>query len=115
MDARSLLRVFYSILNTPDPADPEADPKKKRRLLPRFRFHDLRHSAATLLLVQGVHPKTVQELLGHSRFATTMDTYSHVIDIVRTDAADKMDQLFLPTPEPVAQVVAQAPARERVN
>ena len=115
MDARSLLRVFYAILNTPDPADPEADRKKKRRLLPRFRFHDLRHSAATLLLVQGVHPKTVQELLGHSRIATTMDVYSHVIDIVRTDAADKMDQLFLPTPDPVAQVVAQVPAVKRVN
>jgi integrase len=62
-------------------------------------------------LVQGVHAKTVQELLGHSRIATTMDTYSHVIDIVRTDAADKMDQLFLPTPDPVAQL----PDGKRVN
>lgn len=114
IDPRSLLRVFYGILATPDPADPEPDLKKKRRLLPRFRFHDLRHSAATLLLVQGVHPRTVQELLGHSRIATTMDTYSHVIDQVKREAADKMDALFLPA-GPVAQAVAQVSQSTEAN
>jgi integrase len=48
--------------------------------LPRsVRFHDLRHTAATLLLGRGVHPKLVQELLGHSSIAITLDRYSHWI------------------------------------
>ena len=62
--------------------------------LPQRRFHDLRHSCATLLLVQGVSPKVVQELLGHSDIAMTMNTYSHVIPEVRRDAADRMDDLI---------------------
>ena len=47
--------------------------------LPNIRFHDLRHSAATMLLGMGVHPKVVQELLGHSNISMTLDTYSHVL------------------------------------
>jgi integrase len=47
--------------------------------LPHMRFHDLRHTCATLLLSRGVHPKFVQELLGHATIAITLDTYSHVI------------------------------------
>src|SRR5215212_10030441 len=45
--------------------------------LPEIRFHDLRHTCATLLLGRGVHPKLVQELLGHANIAMTLDTYSH--------------------------------------
>jgi integrase len=44
-----------------------------------MRFHDLRHTCATLLLSRGVHPKFVQELLGHATIAITLDTYSHVM------------------------------------
>ena len=44
-----------------------------------LHFHDLRHSAATRLLIQGVHPKVVQERLGHSSITVTLDTYSHLI------------------------------------
>jgi integrase len=44
-----------------------------------IRFHDLRHTCATLLLGRSVHPKFVQELLGHANIAITLDTYSHVI------------------------------------
>ena len=47
--------------------------------LPHMRFHDLRHTCATLLLSRGVHPKFVQELLGHATIAITLDTYSHVM------------------------------------
>ena len=62
--------------------------------LPDIRFHDLRHSAATLLLSQNVHPKKVQELLGHSQISITMDTYSHVLPGMHDEAADQMDRLF---------------------
>src|ERR1700716_1176789 len=47
--------------------------------LPQRRFHDLRHSCATLLLVQGVSPRVVMEVLGHSEVGMTLNTYSHVI------------------------------------
>jgi integrase len=62
--------------------------------LPKIRFHDLRHTAATLLLKENVHPKVVQEMLGHSSIALTLDTYSHVLPGVGKKAADKMDELF---------------------
>jgi integrase len=59
--------------------------------LPHFRFHDLRHTCATLLLTKGVHPKIVQELLGHSSIEITLDTYSHVLPSMGDKAADAMD------------------------
>ena len=46
-----------------------------------YRFHNLRHTCASLLLPQGVHPKLVQALLGHADIDTTLDTYSHVLQI----------------------------------
>ena len=69
------------------------DPLREKAGLPKVRFHDLRHTAATLLLVQDVHPKVVQERLGHSRIAITLDTYSHVLPTMQRDAADKLDAL----------------------
>ena len=62
--------------------------------LPVIRFHDLRHSAATLLLEEGIHPKVVQELLGHSTITLTLDTYSHVTATMHDQAATTMDRLF---------------------
>lgn len=62
--------------------------------LPDIRFHDLRHSTATLLLSEGVHPKVVQEILGHSEISMTMDTYSHVLPTMQKDAMSKLDNLF---------------------
>jgi integrase len=62
--------------------------------LERIRFHDLRHSAATILLTLGVHPKVVQELLGHSTIRMTMDTYSHVLPSIQADAIDRLGSLF---------------------
>jgi integrase len=54
-------------------------PLLKRANLPDICFHDLRHTCATLLLLQGTHPKLVQELLGHATIAMTLDTYSHFL------------------------------------
>jgi integrase len=55
------------------------------------RFHDLRHSHATQLLHQGIHPKVVSERLGHSIIAITLDTYSHVLPGIQEEAASKLD------------------------
>lgn len=62
--------------------------------LPHLRFHDLRHSAATLLLSMGVHVKVVQEILGHSTITMTADTYSHVLPSMQEDAMGKWDDEF---------------------
>ncbi|HXG90548.1 MAG TPA: tyrosine-type recombinase/integrase [Vicinamibacterales bacterium] len=59
--------------------------------LPVVRFHDLRHTAATLLLTQGVDPRTIMETLGHSQISLTMNTYSHVLPALQAEAAAKMD------------------------
>jgi integrase len=68
--------------------------------LPAIRFHDLRHSAATLLLMQGVHPKVVQERLGHATIGVTMDTYSHVLPSMQQDAASKLEAFLADPPAP---------------
>lgn len=65
--------------------------------LPRIRFHDLRHSHATLLLKQGVHPKVVQERLGHSSPAFTMAIYSHVLPGIQEEAAQRLAVRLLGT------------------
>ena len=66
----------------------------KKAGLPRIRFHDLRHSAATLLLGMGVHPKIVQEILGHSNISMTMNTYSHVLPTMQKEAMEKINTLL---------------------
>ena len=63
-------------------------------VVPKIRLHDTRHTMATLALEAGVHPKVVQEQLGHSSIAVTMDTYSHVPQAVKRDSADKIAGLF---------------------
>jgi integrase len=62
--------------------------------LPHIRFHDMRHTTATLLLTQGAHPKMVQELLGHSSISVTMDTYSHVLPAMHGILADQMEGML---------------------
>lgn len=59
--------------------------------LPPMRFHDLRHGAATLMLVQGVPLKVVQEALGHASITVTADVYAHVLPELQRDAANRMD------------------------
>ncbi len=63
--------------------------------LPDMRIHDLRHSAATLLLSMGVSLKVVQEILGHSNYTLTANIYGHVLMGMQEEAMDKMDGLFL--------------------
>jgi integrase len=64
--------------------------------LPSIRFHDLRHTAATLLLLGGVHPKVVSELLGHSSIRITLDIYSHVLPDMQEQAVGAMERLLTP-------------------
>lgn len=69
-------------------------PLLKRAGLPHMRFHDLRHTAATLLLARGVHPKIVSEMLGHSTIAVTLDLYSHVTPTMQRETAVVMDSVL---------------------
>ena len=80
LEPRNVTREFKNVL--------------RRAGLPAVRFHDLRHTAATLLLVQGVSPRTVMETLGHSQVAITLETYSHVLPELRREAAAKMDAIL---------------------
>lgn len=77
IDPRSLSRVFMGLC--------------MKAGLGKRRLHDLRHTCASLLLAQGVHPRVVMETLGHSGIALTMDTYSHVMPSLQKDAADQME------------------------
>lgn len=89
MEPRNLVRHFKAAL--------------KRADLPKtIRFHDLRHSCATLLIAQGVHPRVVMEILRHANISVTMNTYAHVIPEQQRDATAKLAGLFADTP-PEAQ------------
>ena len=61
----------------------------------RIRFHDLRHTCASLLLAQNVPARVVMEILGHSQLAITTDLYSHVMPTALREAADAMDRVFV--------------------
>ena len=63
--------------------------------LPPIRFHDLRHTAATLLLTLGVDPRTIMETLGHSQISLTLNTYSHVLPALQAEAAAKVDAVLI--------------------
>ena len=65
--------------------------------LPNIRYHDLRHTAATLLLAQGVDPRTIMETLGHSQISLTLNTYAHVMPALQREAAAKMDAILTPS------------------
>ena len=89
--------VFTSTLGTP------LDDSNVRRAftellgaagLARMRIHDLRHTCASLLLAQGVHPRVVMEILGHSQISLTLDTYSHVLPALEREAANQMDAVL---------------------
>lgn len=86
----------------------------KRAGLPRIRFHDLRHTCATLLLRRDVNPKKVQEMLGHSTVAMTLDMYSHFLPDMQQDVVDAMDDILRRNPrmrrdDHDGQMATQAP------
>jgi integrase len=69
-------------------------PLLQKASLPHLRFHDLRHTCATLLLSKNIHPKYVQELLGHATVSITLDTYSHVLPGMGNQVADAMEDVL---------------------
>jgi integrase len=82
------------------PLDPINLTRSFKKLLkhagvPEVRFHDLRHTAATFLLAQGVDPRTIMETLGHSQISLTLNTYAHVLPRLQREAAEQMNQLLL--------------------
>jgi integrase len=81
LEACNLIRAFKTVLRDAG--------------LPRVRFHDLRHTAATFLLAQGVDARTIMEMLGHSQISLTLDTYSHVLPSLQRDAAERMNRLLI--------------------
>ena len=95
--AGSLWRGSPCVFTTPigTPVDPRNDFREFKKLLdrgglPSVRLHDLRHTAASLLLAQNVPARVVMEILGHSQIGLTMNTYSHVAPEVSREAADRM-------------------------
>ena len=88
------------VFSKPDgkPLDPSSITHSFRRVikragLPRLRFHDLRHTHATLMLKSGAHPKIVSERLGHSNIGITLDLYSHISPGLQEAAAIGFDKL----------------------
>jgi len=90
--------VFTTSVGTPiEPSDLSRHFKqvlKDAGLPPSTRFHDLRHSCATLLIVMGAHPRVVMEILGHSQISTTMNIYAHVLPRVQREAITGLDAMF---------------------
>jgi len=80
LEQSNLSRAFHVLLDTAN--------------IPRQRFHNLRHSAATLMLAQGVEAPAIMAVLGHSHISTTINLYAHVMPEVKRDAADRMEALF---------------------
>jgi integrase len=108
MDPRDLLRDYYRITRP----KPEKEGMETLKLaFPPIRFHDLRHSAATLLLAQGVSARYITELLGHSQVSFTLQTYAHVLPEVQEQVATKMDEIL--GQKPAANTVANKPLSTR--
>lgn len=82
VDGRSLIRKWFR-------------PLLRNAGLPPIRLHDLRHSYASIALARGVHPKVVQETLGHINIAVTLDLFSHVVPTLQRDAAREMGAALL--------------------
>ena len=89
--------MFPNTLGKPlEPHDLHDDFKRLlvKAELPDMRFHDLRHSAASLMLAQGIPLRSIQDILGHSSISLTANLYAHVGEQLRREAADAMDAIF---------------------
>lgn len=84
----------------------------RRAKVRRVRLHDGRHTAATLLLASGVHPRVVMELLGHSAMSTTTDIYSHVMPALAQQAAEKMNAALWGEEKPAKRAKKKAKGRK---
>jgi integrase len=80
IEPRNLVRRFHEILKSAE--------------LPSIRFHDLRHSCATLLLSKGVSIRTIMDVLGHTKISQTMDTYAHVLPETKREAINLMNTIL---------------------
>ena len=80
LEKRNVIRAFKAVL--------------RRAGLPERRFHDLRHSTATLLLAQGTDVRTIMDILGHSEISLTLNLYAHVLPELRREAADRMEAIL---------------------
>jgi integrase len=80
VDTTNVLHRFHEIL--------------ERAGLPRMRFYDLRHTHASLLIAEGVHPKRIAERLGHASIKLTMDLYGHLFEGSDKESADRMQKIF---------------------
>jgi integrase len=80
-----------TIINPSNLRNRSFKPLLKRAGLRPIRFHDLRHTCATLLLGRNVNPKIVQEMLGHANISETMDTYSHVLPSMQETAVNAIE------------------------
>lgn len=84
LDARGMIRDVF-------------EPARSRAKLPPVRFHDLRHSYASVLIQQGAHPKVISDQLGHASVQITMDRYSHLFDGAYSDVNDELEQAWKDT------------------
>ena len=73
--------------------------RKSARISHEFKFHDLRHTQASLMIAADVSMKVIQNRLGHSDFAVTANTYSHLLQGAQAEAAERLDRLFENVPK----------------
>jgi integrase len=95
--ANDLNLVFTTPLG--EPLNPSSLTRRFRVVLtevgvPQMRFHDLRHSCASMLIATGTHPRLIMETLGHSQVSLTMNRYSHVAPIIQREVAGRMDSII---------------------
>jgi integrase len=101
LDERNVLRVFQ-------------DRILKRATLPKMRIHDLRHSAAAILIAQGVGARAIAEILGHSSVSFTLEVYGHLLKEARREAADKMDAALAPSTVVAPSMAPSGPKSARI-